>query len=44
MDYIMSIDELESKTGMDFFVNLADRAGSDNVRKIKSQAPGNWWK
>lgn len=44
MDCIMSIDELESKTGMDFFVNLADRAGSDNVRKIKSQAPGNWWK
>ena len=44
MDFIMSIDELESKTGMDFFVNLAEKVGSDNAGKIESAAPGSWWK
>ena len=43
MDYIMSIDELENKTGMDFFVNLADKVGPDKARTIKSQAPTSWW-
>lgn len=43
-DYMMSIDELEKKTGIEFFVNLADAVGADNARKIKSQEPGSWWK
>ena len=44
MSYIMSIDELEKKTGIEFFVNLAEKVGADNARKIKSQEPGSWWK
>lgn len=44
MDYIMSIDELEKKTGMDFFVNLPDAIGADKARAVETQAPGSWWK
>lgn len=43
-DYMMSIDELEKKTGMEFFVNLAEKVGADKAKKIKSQEPGSWWK
>ena len=43
MNYIMSVNELEEKTGMDFFVYLADKVGPENARKVKSQAPGSWW-
>lgn len=43
-DYILSIDELEKKTGMTFFVNLPDKVGEENARKIKSQEPVSWWK
>ena len=43
MDYKMSITELEERTGMDFFVHLADKVGPENARKIESQAPGSWW-
>lgn len=42
--YMMSIDELEKKTGIEFFVNLAEKVGAENARKIKSQEPGSWWK
>ncbi len=44
LDYIMSIDELEKKTGIEFFVNLAEKVGAENARKIKSQEPSSWWK
>ena len=44
MDYILSIDELESKTGITFFVNLPAKVGEENARKIKSQEPASWWK
>ena len=44
MDYKMSIAELEDKTGMDFFVYLADKVGPDKARTIKSEEPSNWWK
>ena len=44
MDYKMSINELEEKTGMDFFVYLADKVGPEKARTIKSQEPSNWWK
>ena len=40
----MSIDDLEKQTGIEFFVNLAEKVGVDNARKIKSQEPGSWWK
>lgn len=43
-EYIMSIDELEKKTGITFFVNLAEKVGADEARKIKSQEPVSWWK
>ena len=44
VDYIMSIDALEKKTGIEFFVNLPEIVGAENARKIKSQEPGSWWK
>lgn len=43
-NYMMSIEELEKKTGMEFFVNLAEKVGAENARKIKSQEPSSWWK
>ena len=43
MDYKMSIKELEDKTGMDFFVHLAEKVGSEKAREIESKAPGSWW-
>ena len=43
-DYMMSISDLEKKTGIEFFVNLADKVGADNAQKIKSQEPVSWWK
>lgn len=44
LDYIMSIDDLEKQTGIEFFVNLAEKVGAENARKIKSQEPSSWWK
>ena len=44
MNYIMSIDELEKKTGIEFFIYLPEKVGADNARKIKSQEPDTWWK
>ena len=41
---MMSIEELEKKTGIEFFVNLAEVVGAENARKIKSQEPSSWWK
>ena len=42
--FSMSIDDLEKKTGIEFFVNLAEKVGAENARKIKSQEPSSWWK
>ncbi len=39
MDYIMSIDELEQKTGVDFFVNLSVVVGTSNADAIESADP-----
>lgn len=44
LDYILSIDDLERKTGLTFFVNLRAQVGEEIVRKIKSQEPVSWWK
>jgi endonuclease G len=42
----MSIDELEKRTGMDFFVNLPAEIGDANAAYIEAQNPadsGLWW-
>ena len=44
LNYIMSIDELESKTGIDFFPNLATVIGAPKSDAIESAAPSKFWK
>ena len=44
LDYIMSIDELEAKTGINFFPNLEEVVGQAKYQAIESQEPSNWWK
>ena len=42
----MSIDELEEKTGLDFFVNLPAKVGEEQAAKLEAQDPANssvWW-
>ena len=42
----MSIDELEEKTGLDFFVNLPAKVGEDTAARLEAQDPVNssvWW-
>jgi DNA/RNA endonuclease G (NUC1) len=41
----MSIDELEEKLGIDFFVNLPAEIGADEAAKVEAQDPKtiNWW-
>lgn len=46
-DMCMSIDELESITGIDFFVNLPERVGTSTAAAIEAQDPANFnglWK
>jgi DNA/RNA endonuclease G (NUC1) len=38
----MSIDELEKKTGHDFFVNLAGKIGADAAAAVETQDPKNY--
>lgn len=42
-EYIMSIDQLEEKTGIDFFPNLVSVAGKDTADSIESTVLS-WWK
>ena len=35
----MTIDELEEKTGLDLFVNLTDKIGSDKAAEVEAQVP-----
>ncbi len=42
MNYILSVEELEKKTGIKFFVNLPDVVGQDLASKIKSEKPVSW--
>ena len=44
MDYIMSVDELEQKTGIDFFVNLAEVLPKETAAKVEAERPNPWWK
>ena len=39
----MTIDELERKLGIDFFVNLPDKVGQEIADKIES-TKDSWWK
>lgn len=43
-DYICSITELEAKTGIDFFPNLAKRIGTEKAKQIEGETPNNFWK
>lgn len=42
--YLMSIDKLEEKTGIDFFPNLAAKIGDTAAAKIEAETPSKWWK
>ena len=45
-EHSMSIDELEKKTGLDFFVNLPAKVGADQAARIEAAVPANssvWW-
>lgn len=43
--YSMSVDDLEKKTGIDFFVNLPAVVGEEMATKIESENPSkvSWW-
>lgn len=43
--YSMSVDDLEKKTGIDFFVNLPAKVGEETAAKIESEDPSkvSWW-
>ena len=43
MEYMMSIDQLEEKTGIDFFPNLINVVGQQTADTIESQVLS-WWK
>lgn len=44
--WAISIDWLEEKTGIDFFVNLPDKIGASAAAAIEAATPGNpeWWR
>ena len=45
-EHSMSIDELETITGIDFFVNLPEKLGETQAAKIEAENPANvslWW-
>ena len=42
--YMMSIDALEKKIGIDLFVNLPDKIGADRAAAIESAVPDSFWK
>ena len=43
--YSMSVDDLEKKTGIDFFVNLPAKVGEDVAAKVEAENPADisWW-
>ena len=43
-DYLLSVKELEQKTGFEFFVNLPAKVGAETADRIKSEKPNSWWK
>lgn len=43
-DHLMSIDELERITGIDFFVNLPSTVGDKVAAEIEAETPISWWR
>ena len=43
MKCALTIDELETKTGEDFFVNLPAAIGNDFAGKVESTKDSYWW-
>lgn len=43
--YSMSVDELEKRTGIDFFVNLPAQVGEETAARIEAEDPAkvSWW-
>ncbi len=43
--YSMSVDDLEKKTGLDFFVNLPAKVGEGTAARIEAEDPAkvSWW-
>jgi endonuclease G len=44
INYIYSISDLEEKTGIDFFPNLAKKLGTEKAARIETEEPNNFWK
>ena len=44
LNYIMSIDELERNTGIDFFPNLTQLIGADTAARLEAAEPVKFWK
>ena len=44
LDYMMSIDNLEKKIGIDLFVNLPDQIGEAKAAIVESAVPDSFWK
>lgn len=44
-EYSMSVDDLEKKTGIDFFVNLPAKVGEETTARIEAEEPKTvaWW-
>ena len=42
--YMMSIDQLEAKIGLDLFVNLPAKIGAANADAMEAVTPGDFWK
>ena len=44
LDFILSIDQLEKATGIDFFPNLKKVLSESAADEIEAEAPSAWWK
>lgn len=44
LKYLMSIDDLEKQTGIDFFPNLIKKIGQEKADKVEAATPSSWWK
>ena len=44
LDYLYSVDELEERTGIDFFPNLKKMIGTEKADAIEAEAPNAFWK
>jgi len=44
LDYLMTVDALEEKTGIDFFPNLVSVLGKEKADKIEAATPSTFWK